>query len=174
MVPCKLTSHPDCSPRRARFASTKSNPCHCTSELTALTRTGRTSSLVNLGIQGFRFKSTISSFYLGCKSKYFMENMVSEQYVIISVLRNLFPGFVFSDLSCSPLTFSTTLSLYLHTGRWTDSVWWDSSVLLRSTPGWFSVCQRSLKKPLRERASLSISAALFWGLNWKPLTGKTF
>lgn len=67
------------------------------------------------------------------------------------------------------------LLLYLpgcRTGPWAGSVWWDILVLLRSTPGWFSVYQRFLRKHQQERASLSTSITHFLGHSLKPRTGK--
>lgn len=55
---------------------------------------------------------------------------------------------------------------------WTVLAWWGSSVLQRSTPGWFSVCQRCQKKHLLKTTSLSIFAILFWAHSLKPPTGK--
>lgn len=68
-----------------------------------------------------------------------------------------------------------TKAVYLfhyHTDPWTGSAWWDSSVLQKFTPGWFSVCLRCLKRHQREKASLSFSTTLFLGHSLKLPTGK--
>lgn len=67
--------------------------------------------------------------------------------------------------------FKILLSL-LFIGPWTGSVWWDSSALQRSTPGWCFVCLRFLRKRQQERTSPSTSTTLFLAHSSKPHTGK--
>lgn len=59
-----------------------------------------------------------------------------------------------------------------HTGPWTGSVWWDSSVLQRFTLGWFSACQRCQRKHQLEQTSLFISTTRSLAHSLKPPTGK--
>lgn len=62
--------------------------------------------------------------------------------------------------------------LHYHTDPWTGSVWWDSSVSQKFTPGWFFVCLRCLKRHQLEKQSLFVSRILFSGHSLKLPTGK--